>query len=70
MEQARQSIPNSIRSNEQDELSQELRRQGLEAINRIGELNRDADPDQVLADVTTVVEDVRQKRRQTETGRA
>ena len=70
MEQQRLSISGMNRSDEPDEPSTDLRRQAIEAIERIGELNLDADPDQVLADVTTVVEDVRRERRQSETSRA
>jgi hypothetical protein len=45
-----------------EELSPEQRQRLIDAIERIGECNRDADPDQVLSDVTAAVEQVRQER--------
>ena len=63
MNQAQPSFANPMRSNEGDKPSSDLRRRGMEAIDWIGELNRGADPDQVMADVTAVVEDVRREKR-------
>lgn len=49
-----------------EKLSREQRQRALEAIQRIGERNRDKDPEQVLADVTTAVEEVRRERYEAE----
>lgn len=49
-----------------EELSPEQRQRLIDAIERIGECNRGADPDQVLSDVTAAVEQVRQERYEAE----
>lgn len=57
-----------------DELTEaerrELLRQGREAIDRIAELNKDEDPDEVYRFVTEVVEEVRREHHEREQRKA
>jgi hypothetical protein len=54
-------------SSDDDDVSMDvLRARAIAAVERIRELNRDADPDQVMADVTAIVGEVRQERYEAE----
>jgi hypothetical protein len=66
MEKKAPSVAVVSRPEVDEELSREQRQRALEAIERIGERNRDRDPDQVLADVTVAVEEVRRERYEAE----
>jgi hypothetical protein len=56
----------TVNTSDAEEEMAQLRLRARIAVERIGELNRDKDPDQVYMDVTAVVEEVRQEQYEAE----
>ena len=55
-----------VNENATDEEMDLLRNRARAAVERMGELNRDLDPDEVYREVTAVVEEIRQERYEAE----